>query len=317
MLTTGIKQLIVNNAVDITTYATLDAELKIKGLPVIDVNNILKLSIEEPHDAVPGQYGYAIAATTAISAGEEFVAVFQVKSYRNQGNFFGNRYNNSDQLALQCTAVAGNAAGIVDGIENAFNALSAEDKERYFLSAITNTGGTNFTITMTEWSVYLDLLKIDDAVGSSVNLTITRTVVIKPFEGRGLPKYLREVVAANTFANTSAYGMKNENQLNDNTRYTLLSMDVYVNSIVGNSGVINGSPAAKTVKYEVWIDEDIDLTVATGAKIVTNGATATSMFDDAAPSGGAAGGSQAATDTQHEQYADGTIGKIFVYEAWK
>lgn len=316
MLTTGIKQLIVNNAADITTYATADAELKIKGLPVIDVNNILKLSIEEPHAAVPGVFTYTIAATTAVAVGDEFVAVFDIKSYRNQGNFFGNRYNNSDQLALQCTnTTAATNAGIAAAIVTAFNALSAEDQARYSVASITAAAGV-LTVTMTEWSVYPDLMKVDDAVGSPIALTITRATVTEPFEGRGLPKYLREVVAANTFANTSAYGMKNENQLNSNTRYTLLSMDVNVTSIVGNSGVINGSPAAKTVKYEVWIDEDIDLTVATGAKIVTNGATATSMFDDAAPSGGAAGGSQAATDTQHEQYANGTIGKIFVYEAW-
>ena len=135
---------------------------------------------------------------------------------------------------------------------------------------------------MTEWSVYLDLLTIDDSVGSSVNLTITRTVATDAFEGRGLPKYLREVVAANTFANTSAYGMKNENQLNMNTRYTLMSFDVAYTGNVG-AGVINAAPANKVAQYEIWIDEDVDLSVATGNKIVTNGATATSFFVDSAP----------------------------------
>lgn len=313
MLTTGIKEVIVNSISDIDYNAATDT-LKISGSPEIKASEVTKLSVYQAKSAVPGVYSYTFTAPTgAVAAGDSLVFGIKMQSYREQGEFSSDRKYGNDPLVLQAITTAADGAGVATALYTAINAMTDELKARYRIANATNPSAGVVRIMMSEWSVYPMKIDVNSYQGADLGVTYVRTVDIAADEGRGLPLYMIENVKYDTMGNRSAYGMDSLSQINLNTTYALMAVEVTKASF-DTVGVISGALANKTMRYNFWIDNVIDLAAAELVGAASN--TPDMFYTDAAGTTAAFATTQGDATTNQENFAKGVTSKIYISSSY-
>jgi len=257
MFTTGIKQVIVNNASQISYDATAD-ELSILGVGKIKTSETRKADLLDTQAMVPGQYDLDMtgAYTANYAVGDLLSAGIYFSTMRNQGEFAANRKDGVDPLILQFIATTGTSTtNLATDVAAAINALSADEKARYNIVSASVVSTDSVRIVMTDWSVTVTKIEINGESGVWLRKA-KASIAVVGVEGRGLPQYMEESIKTDTMANRSAYALENDMQLDMDDTYMQLNIEKGYYSYSSGS-MINESPVYKRAFFNIWLKKSI------------------------------------------------------------
>ena len=271
MFTTGLKQVVINNASQIS-YDTSAYELSILGVGKIKASEVRKCALLDTIATTPGTYTISTVGsyTTNYAVGDLLSVGLYFTTYRNQGEFAANRKDGVDPLVVQFVATTGTTTtNLASDIAAALTGLSAEVKARYSINtAVAST--TNVAIVVTDWSVAVTKIEVNGESGVWIQKD-EAAITVAGVEGRGLPTYMEESIKTDTMANRSAYALENDMQLDMTATYMQLNIEVGAYKNTGGS-MINESPVYKSSFFNIWLNvKDFGQTTLVASEVLAAG----------------------------------------------